>query len=86
MINYLITSLLFPSQKCTSTLQHCVSVTFQRGRSFINSVLAVEGVSKSDAFFKESIKVTCNKGILTPSIFEDDKWCACKYIALVLSL
>lgn len=54
-------------------------VLFQRGRSFINSVLSVEGVSKSDAFFKESITVTCSKGIITPSIFEDDKWCACKY-------
>lgn len=36
----------------------------------------MEGVSKSDAFFKESIQVTCSKGIITPSIFEDDKWCA----------
>lgn len=48
----------------------------QRGRSFINSVLAVDGVSKNEIFFDGKISVTCSKGILSPSIFEDANWCA----------
>ena len=52
----------------------------QRGRSFVNSVLAVKGVSKNEIFFREKITVTCSKGIISPSIFEDEKWCACMYV------
>lgn len=48
----------------------------ERGRSFVNSVLAVKGVSKNEIFFRERITVTCSKGVLTPSIFADDNWCA----------
>lgn len=46
-----------------------------KGKTFINSVLAVNGVSQKDIYFNQAITIKCKDGTLTPAIFEDSSWC-----------
>ena len=46
-----------------------------RGHTFINSVLAVDGVDESEIYSTGGVKISCSKGVITPAVFEDDVWC-----------